>query len=90
MIWYKPEEDAPPVIFRTEAAVPKGWIRVPGHYDFMLGQWIDDDPLDHDGNGKRGGSLPDDRTPLRAAYFEKFGKKPYMGWDAATLREKLG
>lgn len=33
---------------------------------------------------------PDDSMAgLRAAYVESFGKKPYMGWDEATLREKL-
>lgn len=26
---------------------------------------------------------------LRAEYQEKFGKKAFMGWDEATLREKL-
>jgi len=25
----------------------------------------------------------------RAAYEEKFGKRPYYGWDEATLREKM-
>jgi hypothetical protein len=26
---------------------------------------------------------------LRADYRDRFGKKPYMAWDEATLREKL-
>ncbi len=30
-----------------------------------------------------------DITALRAAYTVKVGKKPYYGWDAATLREKI-
>lgn len=30
-----------------------------------------------------------DAKALRVAYTAKFGKKPYMGWDAATLRSKL-
>ncbi|RHZ96470.1 hypothetical protein D1114_07095 [Cereibacter sphaeroides] len=31
----------------------------------------------------------DDISALRAAYQEKFGKRPFMGWDAETLRDKL-
>ncbi len=31
----------------------------------------------------------DVRPSLRAEYEAKFGKKPFMGWDAAALREKL-
>lgn len=28
-------------------------------------------------------------SELREKYAERFGKKPYMGWDADTLKEKL-
>jgi hypothetical protein len=48
--------------------------------------------LDHDGDGKAGGSphpTGAELPALRAAYQEKFGKKPFNGWDAATLREKI-
>lgn len=48
--------------------------------------------LDHDQNGHEGGSIKqtgDDITALRAAYQTKFDKRPFNGWDAATLREKL-
>lgn len=31
----------------------------------------------------------DDRAPLRAEYQAKFGKKPFHGWDADTLKAKL-
>lgn len=31
----------------------------------------------------------DERPALRAAYKIKFGKNPFGGWDAATLREKI-
>ena len=31
----------------------------------------------------------DERVELREAYETKFGKRPYMGWDAETLREKI-
>lgn len=90
--WWKPEEDAPPVYFLTEAQVPKGWIHVPGDYNRQTGQWIDPDPLDHDCNGEKGGSTSasGDLKALRAAYKEKFGKKPFNGWDEAKLKEKLG
>lgn len=34
--------------------------------------------------------VPDgDITALRAAYTVKLGKRPFNGWDAATLREKI-
>ena len=31
----------------------------------------------------------DDLAALRAEYEEVIGKRPFMGWDAATLRAKL-
>jgi len=31
----------------------------------------------------------DDLAALRAEYQTKVGKKPYMGWDVATLRTKI-
>lgn len=49
-------------------------------------------PLDHDGDGKKGGSVSatgGDLTGLRATYLAKFGKKAFNGWDADKLREKL-
>jgi hypothetical protein len=48
--------------------------------------------LDHDGDGKAGGSAKqtgDEVAALRKAYEDKFGRKPFNGWDAAKLREKL-
>lgn len=51
------------------------------------------DPLDHDGNGKKGGSLKpeasEELTALRTQYHDKFGKRPFHGWDAKTLTSKL-
>ncbi|MGA0604871.1 hypothetical protein ACO2Q0_02635 [Phenylobacterium sp. VNQ135] len=32
---------------------------------------------------------PEDITALRAAYATATGKKPYHGWGAGTLREKI-
>ena len=31
----------------------------------------------------------DDVAALRSEYQEKLGKRPYHGWDAETLREKI-
>ena len=60
--------------------------------------------LDHDGDGRPGGSLkravppppPPPAPPaagelstLRKAYEEKFGKKPSPAWKADTLAEKI-
>jgi hypothetical protein len=48
--------------------------------------------LDHDHDSNPGGSLKqtgDDVAAARDAYQAKFGKRPFNGWDAATLREKI-
>lgn len=51
------------------------------------------DALDHDGDGRKGGSVkqPDSEeiSALRAAYQQRFGKKPFAGWDVESLKEKL-
>lgn len=50
------------------------------------------DPLDHDKNGRKGGSpkpAGDDLAELRAEYQTAVGKRPFHGWDAATLRERI-
>lgn len=56
-------------------------------------RWAKDmpaDPLDHDGDGKKGGSLPDpEREALVARYEAKFGKKPHHKTSSATIAEKL-
>lgn len=47
--------------------------------------------LDHDGNGKPGGSTgaADHMRALREEYQRVVGKRPFSGWDEATLREKM-
>jgi hypothetical protein len=47
--------------------------------------------LDHDGNGKEGGAPKPagDLGALRAEYQAKYGKRPFNGWSADTLREKI-
>lgn len=48
------------------------------------------DALDHDGSGEKGGSVSaGDLTELRKEYTKVVGKKPFPGWDAATLRAKM-
>jgi hypothetical protein len=51
------------------------------------------DPLDHDGDGRRGGSpkhdAGDDLTAARAAYQEAVGKRPFHGWSIDELNAKI-
>jgi hypothetical protein len=51
------------------------------------------DPLDHDKDGKKGGSKPAERsdeiTKLRADYLGVVGKKPFHGWTAEELQAKI-
>ena len=50
------------------------------------------DPLDHDNDGRKGGAKKqtgDDLAGLRKEYEAKVGKRPFMGWDAATLTAKI-
>lgn len=78
--YYGPRGGA--AVFEREEDVPGGWLDHP----FA-------DPLDHDGDGKKGGSpkpeQTDDLPALRKEYEQLKGKKPFSGWDAATLREKI-
>lgn len=50
-------------------------------------------PLDHDGDGKPGGSTApeqtDDLPALRAKYQRVIGKRPFAGWSADVLKEKI-
>lgn len=65
-------------IFTNEADVPEGWEDHPGKVKESAAK-----PAKADAE-------PDDAmASLRAEYAEKMGKKPFMGWDEATLREKL-
>lgn len=52
------------------------------------------DPLDHDGDGKKGGAPKPsddagDLAAFRGEYEAKLGKKPFMGWDAAELQKRI-
>lgn len=61
-------------VFQSAEDVPEGWHDHPS--------LVPDEP----GNAE---SLREINY-LRTAYVNKFGKRPFMGWDEATLREKLG
>jgi hypothetical protein len=52
---------------------------------------LESDPLDHDGDGRKGGSESGgpDLKELRAEYQAVVGKRAFAGWDAETLREKI-
>jgi hypothetical protein len=47
------------------------------------------DPLDHDGNGKKGGAVAPDIAKLRADYTALLGKKPFNGWKADELQRRI-
>jgi hypothetical protein len=51
------------------------------------------DPLDHDGDGTKGGSKPaeqsEELSALRAEYQAVLNKRPFHGWDAETLKAKI-
>lgn len=52
------------------------------------------DPLDHDGDGKKGGSLPSGEPDaeierLRSEYTDLTGKKPHHLWKAPRLQTEI-
>ena len=51
------------------------------------------DPLDHDGDGRKGDSpkpeASDELTEVRAEYQRVLGKRPFHGWSVDELREKI-
>lgn len=50
-------------------------------------------PLDHDGDGRKGGSKPADDSEemqkLRTKYQEVVGKRAYHSWGAAELQRRI-
>lgn len=70
------------------------WIRrLSGSQEFeQVGKGAKD-PLDHDGDGKKGGSTAgrdvEAMRALRAEYERVVGKKPFSGWNADVLRQKM-
>ena len=65
--------------------------------DYRKGAYVVDDdqggPLDHDNDGKPGGSTApeqtDDMAKLRAEYQDLIGKRPFPGWDADELQKRI-
>lgn len=71
-------------VFKSMAEIPPDWIAA-----IKAGPL---DPLDHDGDGVRGGSPRpegDDLPALRAEYQSLVGKRPFMGWAADELRRRI-
>lgn len=60
-------------VFASADEVPEGWYEHPSE--------VPDEP----GNAEALEGI----NALREAYKAKFGKRPFNGWDEATLREKL-
>lgn len=84
---------APTVRIKFPANLRVGYCQIPAaEFDPEIHElWVD--PLDHDGDGKKGGSSApeqaDELADLRAQYANLYGKRPFMGWDAKTLTAKI-
>jgi hypothetical protein len=84
-------------VFQSEDEVPKGWQArpFPGFPKAMAQRDSAPNALDHDDDGKAGGSISasdaaaDEVKALRAEYQAKMGKKPFPGWDAAELKRRM-
>lgn len=77
-------------IYQSADEVPAGWK---DHQFAKTAEESDSNAFDHDGDSKSGGSTSggsgDEMKALRAEYEKAIGKKPFSGWDAETLREKM-
>lgn len=60
-------------VIEREEDVPEGWE----HHGITVGA-----KKAHD-------AAPHDIKALRAEYEARFGKRPFMGWDADELRERM-
>lgn len=80
------------------------WRDVDDEFDIpdgeKLGTWMEEvkapvsaSPLDHDGDGKAGGSTApapsEELTGLRATYKSLAKKNYFAGWNIATLKAKI-
>ena len=82
---------------RALKAQDRRFARVLGKLGYLRSDMVAEapaaDPLDHDGDDKKGGSVlvepTDELVELRAEYAAVIGKKAYHGWDADTLRAKI-
>lgn len=69
-------------------------MRQSPYVEISEGVAVKRDPLDHDGDGKKGGSKSadgegDELSRLRAEYLELVGKRAFHGWDAAELQQRI-
>lgn len=86
-----------PVLLPGKATDVAGWdeIKEHQHIKHLLETKAIEvvSPLDHDKDGKKGGSTAPEQTDeladLRAQYADLYGKRPFMGWDAKTLTAKI-
>lgn len=78
--WY--ERDGIKKLF-SEAPKEIGWEPCNGHYDFAIGQWVDDKPE----KAKKAGN--EDLRDLRVEYAARANKRPFNGWSEEVLREKI-
>lgn len=89
--FYAPDGTASQV-FHDAADVPGDWLDHPAEAgpEPVTAKFA---ALDADGDGKPGGSpkleQTDELVALRGEYKRLLGKKPFNGWDAVTLREKI-
>lgn len=84
---------APLGTVRVKRDGPRGWHFIAlADFDPSIHVAWESDPPDHDGDGRKGGSVSggDDLAALRAEYAEKIGKRPFMGWGAEELRARIG
>ncbi|WP_010218928.1 hypothetical protein [Sphingomonas sp. PAMC 26621] len=63
------------------------YARVFGKLGYDRADIVSDDAATMEPTGT--GGAGDDLEQLRAKYQAAVGKKPYHGWDAAVLREKI-
>lgn len=64
-----------------------------GYAEPLKAEASEKDPLDHDGDGRKGGSVKPEKdeglVALRAEYKEVVGRRAFANWDAETLRVKI-
>lgn len=67
----------------------RGWAKIAASaFDPAIHERFDG-LVKEDGAGTAGANTYVDLSDLRAEYQEKFGKRPFMGWDAETIQAKL-
>jgi hypothetical protein len=79
---------------KEEAVVKPKTKRTYNRRDMQAVEPTRSDPFDHDGDGRPGGSakvedVDGELSNLRSEYQTTVGKRPFYGWDADTLRQKI-